>query len=161
MPTVLVPAHGKLGEGFSRRDLMDAQLHPGRRTDGRQSAATWITTLSDLKKVILLCSWCAPKFNPRRHGYRRFYSPDHSGKTSGYITNGMCDACKTQTALSPGGGTSFISEDTYAQVCQDPADARRRARQTWRTGPSAWAAVQSAIRRAWGSRPPSEGATRS
>ena len=160
MSVVAVPKHGKLGAGFSRRERFEGDfLHPGRRTDGRQSAATWITSLSDMQKVILLCAWCAPKFNPRKHGYRRFYSPDLTGHTSGYVANGMCDACKTQTALSPGGGTSFISEATYSQACQDPADARRRARQAWRTGPSTWAAVKTSVSRAWGSRRPSDAST--
>ena len=160
---VLIPKRGAtLGAGYTQRERFEGDWeHPGRRTDGRQSAATFVLDCADRRKVILLCSWCRPHFNPRAHRYRRMYIPDMSGRTDGYVANGKCFACKQQTALSPGGGTAYISEETYAQVCQDPADARRRARQTWRTGTSVWAAVQSNIRRAWGSRAPSEGPARS
>jgi hypothetical protein len=154
---IAVPHGSKLGEGFSKRARFEGDaLHPGRRTDGRQSAATWITTLTDTGKVILLCSWCRPKFNPRRHGYRRFFSPDTSGRTDGFVSNGMCDACKSQTALSPGGGTSFIREDYYQQVCQDPATARRNARRAW-AGPSAWDRVSTYF---MGSRGPTDAAAK-
>jgi len=124
----LVPKYAKLGEGFTPREQARANEHPGRRTNGSQSAASWIADLTDLKKLILLCSWCRGKFNPRRHGYRKFYVPDMSGKTDGYATNGMCDACKQNTALTPGGGTAFIAESFSTTVTQDPADVRRKSR---------------------------------
>ena len=144
---ILVPAHARLGEGFSRREQIKALEHPGRRTDGVQTAATWITSLIDLRKSILLCTYCRPRFNPRRHGYRKFYAPDLTGKTDGYMHNGICDACKQQTALLPGGGMTFIPEETYQLVCIDPLDARRKARAA--AGRlSAWERVQ----RMWANR---------
>lgn len=128
MTVVLVPKYAKIGEGFSRREQQQSLEHPGRRTNGTQSAATWITGLKDAQKIILLCSWCRGKFNPRDNGYRRFYVPDATGKTDGYASNGQCDACKQMTINTPGGGTAFVSEATYNLVCTDPVDARRKAR---------------------------------
>lgn len=125
---VLVPAHARLGEGFSRQERLKAREHPGRRIDGHQTAASWISDLVALKKCVLLCSFCRPWFNPKRYGYRRFYSPDLTGKTDGYQVNGRCDRCKQHTVLIPGGGTEFIAEETYSLVCIDPLDARRKAR---------------------------------
>ena len=150
---VLIPKRGAtLGAGYTRRERFEGDwLHPGRRTNGTQSAASWVGDCADRRKLILLCSWCAPKFNPRKARYRRLYASDPSGMTSGYVANGQCFGCKQNTALSPGGGTAYVSEETYSTVCLDPADARRRARAAWRTGSSVWAAVQSNIRRAWGS----------
>lgn len=132
---VAVPKHDRLGEGFSKRERIEASFHPGRRTDGTQSAAHWVSFLSDLKKIILLCSFCRGKFNPRRHGYRRWHVSDLTGKTDGHTANGMCDACKQQT-VNAGGGTAFIAEETYNLVNVDPADARRQARLRAR---AAWA----------------------
>ena len=123
-----VPKYAKLGEGFSGREVLASYEHPGRRTDGTQSAATWMTDLTSLRKVILLCTYCRAQFNPRRHGYRKFYTPDLAGATDGYMHNGRCDACKQETAMIPGGGTSFVPEETYRLVCLDPLDARRKAR---------------------------------
>jgi hypothetical protein len=156
-PLVLIPRGGKLGEGFTKQEQFEGtHVHPGRRTDGKQSAASWIADLTDTRKVILLCGWCRPKFNPRRHGYRKFYSPDLTGRTDGYMSNGMCDACKQQTALTPGGGTAFISEATYSQACMDPAQARRVARA--RAGMTS---VWSRITEFWGTRRPREASGRS
>ena len=101
--------------------------HPGRRTDGSQSAASWIADLTDLQKTILLCSFCRPHFNYKKNRYRRMYVADLSGHTDGYSVNGKCDACKQMTA-NCGGGAAFIHESIYDQVCQDPLDARRKAR---------------------------------
>jgi hypothetical protein len=129
---IAVPKYGKLGQGFSKLELARDKEHPGRRTDGSQSAASWVGDLASGRKVVLLCSWCRGKFNPRKNGYRRLYTPDQSGRTSGYEANGMCDGCKQQTVLSPGGGTAYVSEETYNQVSQDPAEARRKARAKWR-----------------------------
>ena len=124
----IVPKYHRIGEGFSRREQIAALEHPGRRTDGTQTAAAWLSDLTDLRKMVLLCTYCRPKFNPRRARYRRFYAPDFTGKTDGFVHNGQCDGCKQQTALLPGGGTSFVAEETYSLVCIDPMDARRKAR---------------------------------
>lgn len=125
---IAIPIHGRLGEGFSSRERLKALEHPGRRVDGRQTAASWISDLVALRKCVLLCSFCRPWFNPKRYRYRRFYSPDLTGKTDGYQVNGRCDRCKQSTALIPGGGTEFIAEEAYALACIDPSEARRKAR---------------------------------
>lgn len=122
---ILVPKYTKLGEGFSRSEQREANFHPGRRTDGSQTAASWLADLSDLRKLITLCGFCATKFNPRRNGYRRWYAPDHTGNTSGHTVSGVCDACKSPLVAN---GVAFIAAETYNLVCIDPVDARRQAR---------------------------------
>jgi hypothetical protein len=150
IPTPVVPKHTKLGVGFSKEEIRDSFEHPGRRTDprrGYQSPAGWLGDLSDARKVIILCSFCRTKFNPKRNKYRKLYVPDSSGKTDGYTANGKCDACKGQTA-NIGGGTIFISEETWEQVSMDPQEARRNARAAWRQDRSftKMAAVKADIR---------------
>jgi len=152
---ILVPKYARLGEGFSKREKLQALEHPGRRVNGTQTPATWITSLTDLRKAILLCTYCRGKFNPRRHGYRKLYIPDLAGKTDGYLHNGQCDACKQQTALIPGGGTSYIAEESYRLLCLDPLDARRKARAMARAQ-TAWQRIATMFRR--GTRAPREGA---
>jgi hypothetical protein len=127
MPVVIVPKYAKVGEGFTRRERAASLEHPGRRTDGSQSAAHWVTWLTDLKKIVILCSFCRSKFNPRKHGYRRMYAADLTGRTDGYVANGKCDACNQMT-VDAGGGTAYITEETYAQVNADPVEVRRQAR---------------------------------
>lgn len=144
---VAVPKYARLGEGFSGRERLKALEHPGRRTDGTQSAAHWITSLLDLRKSLILCTYCRAKFNPRRHGYRKFFAPDLAGTTDGYVHNGICDNCKQHTALLPGGGTSFIPEETYRLLCIDPLDARRKARAAARSL-TAWERITRASARA-------------
>lgn len=122
----LVPKHHRLGEGFSKQEVAQSLEHPGRNTR-TQSAASWISDLSTLKKTILLCSYCRVKFNPRRHHYRRLFTPDVTGMTDGYISNGKCDACKQRTE-NMGGGTAYVHEALYNQVAVDPTVARRNAR---------------------------------
>ena len=123
----IVPKYSKLGEGFSRREIAESFVHPGRRTDGSQSEASWITDLIDLKKVILLCAFCRVKFSHRKSHYRKLYVADWSGNTDGYMANGMCDSCKQQT-VNCGGGTAYVHESEYNKTCVDPLDARRKAR---------------------------------
>ena len=127
---VAVPKHERLGEGFSKLEKVLAMRAPGRRTaiSGYQSPATWITELVSRRKLIILCSFCRVKFNPRKHNYRRVFVPDITGKTDGYQVNGDCDSCKQDTALVPGGGTAFQSEEDYAKTHIDPTAARRAAR---------------------------------
>jgi hypothetical protein len=127
MTLIAVPKHEKLGEGFSPREQFDSLVHPGRRIDGSQNAANWIDDLVSLRKFVLLCSYCRVKFNPRKHGYRKFYCADVTGMTDGYQTNGKCDGCK-QLTINCGGGTGFVHEAEYSKTCQDPMDARRKAR---------------------------------
>jgi hypothetical protein len=154
---LLIPKYHQLGQGFSRREQAAALVHPGRRTDGSQSAASWVADLADTRKVVLFCTYCRGKFNPRRNGYRVFFNPDARGMTSGFTANGVCDGCKQPTALLPGGGTAFIAEETYAQVCLDPSVARRRARAA-AGATSAWDRVRTFFG-GTGSRAPVEGST--
>lgn len=126
MSIVLVPKYGKLGEGFNRQEIAEADEHPGRKV-GSQSAASWVMDLVSLKKVVILCSFCRAKFNPRKFKYRKFYKADVSGMTDGHVVNGKCDSCKESTALC-GGGVAFIHEEEYSKVCIDPMEARRNAR---------------------------------
>ena len=114
-----VAKHVKLGEGFSKREQYDALEHPGRRTTahGYQSAVSWITDLLALRKLIILCSFCAIKFDCRKYHYRKTVI-NYQGK---------CDACKQHT-VNLGGAVTYVHEETYHQVCVDPVEARRRRR---------------------------------
>jgi hypothetical protein len=133
IPLIAVPKYSKLGQGFSRAEKLQAMEHPGRRTTARgyQSPASYVCDLADSGSAILLCKWCATKFNFRRSRYRKRFVPDHSGKTDGFTVNGQCKACKQQTA-SMGGGLMFVTEATYNLVSIDPSEAKRRWRQMWR-----------------------------
>ena len=127
---IVVPKYARLGQGFSKQEVFQADVHPGRRTQtkGYQSPNSWISDLADTKKCIILCSFCRAKFNPRKNfNYRKFYAADLSGITDGHAVNGMCDACKGQT-INLGGGTGYVHESIYRLVCIDPMDARRTAR---------------------------------
>ena len=143
-PIVIVPRYHKLGEGFSRQEILKSYEHPGRRTaaHGYQSPAAWISDCVALKKLIILCSVCRQHFNPRKHNYRRAYIPDSSGKTDGYAVNGKCFGCKEETA-NVGGGTGYVPEETYNLLFVDPVQARRNARATWKAQ-SAWNVIQRA-----------------
>lgn len=144
MTTILIPRRGaKLGEGYTKREKLASIMHPGRQTDpkhGYQSAVSFISDLLSLRKLIILCSFCRVKFNPRRFGYRRMYVPDFSGKTDGYQVNGQCDSCKGMTP-NLGGGTAYVAEETYSQICVDPVTQRRNARAAAKEL-TAWLAVK-------------------
>src|SRR5688572_32665119 len=112
---VLIPLNGKLGAGFTQRQKEAGYEHPGRRTDGSQSAASWILDLVSLRKTVLLCSFCRTKFNPRHFNYRKMYIADPTGHTDGYAMNGMCDRCKVMT-VNAGGGTAFRSEEHTSEL---------------------------------------------
>lgn len=143
MVNVFTPKYNRLGEGFSRIEQIAALEHQGRRTNparGYQSAAAWVADLNDLKKCILLCSFCRVKFSHRKSHYRKMYAADLSGKTDGYTANGMCDACKQQT-VNCGGGTAYVHESEYSKVCVDPLDARRKARAAARASMTAWSFI--------------------
>ena len=131
---IVVPKYHRLGEGFSKQEKLKAREHKGRQTNpkrGYLSPAGWITELADSRHAILLCSWCRQKFNPRRNKYRRRYVPDPTGKTSGYMANGVCDGCNERTERM-GGGTIFVAEEYWLQVGIDPAEAKRRWKQRWK-----------------------------
>lgn len=143
----IVPKYARIGEGFTRRERAAAHIHPGRRTDGSQSPASWLLDLADTRKIIILCSFCQSKFDPRRHGYRRWYAPSCTPNTDPHQVNGTCDACKE---LVWQGGRGYVSEETYSLLCRDPQEARRAARARWRQS-SVWTAARQYAARAWGS----------
>lgn len=129
-----IPRGKKLADeqAYSKREKIDALIHPGRQTNprkGYQSATQWITDLIALRKTVILCDFCRVKFNPRFYKYRRIFIPDVSGKTDGYTVNGQCDACKGETAQL-GGGTGYYPEEEYDKVYLDPSEVRRNARAT-------------------------------
>jgi hypothetical protein len=132
-PIIIVPAHARLGEGFTKKEVLKSMEHPGRQTNSRkgyQTQSAWLDDLGALRKCILLCDFCRHKWNPRTHGYRPMFVPDYSGATDGYRANGWCDSCKEHTA-NMGGGRAFVHEEEYAKLCVDPKAARRRAREAW------------------------------
>jgi hypothetical protein len=143
-PFVLVPKHGsKPGEGYSKREILFGSIHPGRRTTakGHQSPASWILDLIELRKPVILCGFCQHEFDPRHFRYRKFFCPDPSGTTSGYITNGKCAACKGETMHVSPGGVMFVAEEVYGLICIDPQEARRNARAAWKKR-SPWHHIQ-------------------
>lgn len=72
--------------------------------------------LSALRKVIVLCSFCAHKFNPKAAHYRK--------ETDFPVAVGRCDGCKVHDIRC----TLFIAEETYQQVRMTRADARLMAK---------------------------------
>lgn len=144
MPVVLVPKHGKLGEGFSKKEILASQEHPGRRvtSKGYQSPAAWIDNLVALRKFIILCSFCRHKFNHRKNHYRRFYVPDMTGRTDGFIVNGKCDACKQETVLL-GGGSGYVHEEEYNKTCEEPSSVRRVNARAKHYARSVWLACKN------------------
>ena len=82
-PIIVVPKYSKLGEGFSRKEKLKVQEHPGRQTNpskGYQTPAAWLDDLGQLRKLVLLCDYCRHKWNPKRYRYRPLFVPDASGK---------------------------------------------------------------------------------
>ena len=142
----IVPKYSRVGSGFTRTEVARSHIHPGRRVDGSQSPASWLMDLADTRKIIILCQFCQPKFDPRRHGYRRWYAESHTPNTDPHQVNGKCDACKT-TVTS--GGRGYVSEETYGLLCKDPSESRRRSRAAWRQS-TFWGAVRENATRAWG-----------
>lgn len=145
-PIVIVPKYAKLGEGFSRREILKSAEHPGRQINARrgyQSASTWIDHLLQLRKPVILCGYCRVKFTPKYVRYRRFFCLNSQGE-NGYRTDGRCDDCKEDTRRTPGGGTMFISEESYPEICLEPQIGRWSLRARMRfAGQTAWQAIQS------------------
>jgi hypothetical protein len=144
---IVVPKYHRIGEGFSKAEKLKALEHSGRQTNpkkGYQSGASWVGDLADLRKAILLCSWCKGRFNPRRNKYRRHYVPDPTGVTDGYQHNGTCDVCKCQT-INNGGGTFYVAEEHWKDLSVDPGEARRM----WRARMKANAQSLKERRKRW------------
>ena len=123
-----IPRGKKLGAGYTRGDEIASQaIKPQHNATKGQSSIGWLQDLVTLRKVIILCSYCRFKFNPRKLGYRKVYVPDLTGKTDGYTVNGDCDSCKVFTS-NAGGGTAYQPEELYAATHVDPVVARRQSR---------------------------------
>jgi len=119
---IAVPLHKKLGAGFTERERQKSFEHPGRQTNpklGYQSAVSWIDDLRETRKAILLCSFCAIKFDPRSFRYRKIWLPGTDCKV-----DGKCEACKQLTF----GGTGYVSEESYPALYPDRSAVRRAAR---------------------------------
>src|SRR3990167_8989487 len=98
---IFVPKYGgRLGEGFSRPEIIESYAWPGRRTkaSGYQSPASCITDFADGRKAIQLCAVCRTHFNPRKEHYRIRWVPTEG--SSGYLTTGPCDACNQRTSTN-------------------------------------------------------------
>ena len=126
--SIFVPKHGsRLGEGFSRYEIIDSYAYPGRRTrsHGYTSAASEIMGMADARKAIQLCETCRLHFNPRKEHYRIRFVP--SMDSSGYIASGRCDACLQHSATN----AIFVPEEIWEAVSCDPQETRIRARMAW------------------------------
>ena len=136
MSIIVVPKYSKLGQGFSKKEQLKAYEHRGRNTklQGYQSPASWIMDKADSRRIIVLCSFCKNRFNYKKNKYLRRFTPDHTGKSSGYAVNGMCDGCKQNTMRidSEKGGTCFVAEENWEKVSMDPSLAKRRAQAMWK-----------------------------
>lgn len=106
--TVLVP------RPYSRAEIARSYEAPGR--PWQRVAGGWIADNVGAQKAILLCDFCAPKFNPRANGYEvlwRHLPP----------SRGDCLGCKTFTVH----GRLYIPQSLHDAVATD-AHPRRRGR---------------------------------
>lgn len=95
---------------FTKTEVTQAMEAPG-KTTGRTSGS-WVHDLCALRKVITLCSFCQPKFNPGRLGYAK--------EKEFPIVQAKCDGCYT---FDPRCAAYFWSE-TYHDVRSTAAERR-------------------------------------
>ena len=112
-PLIAVPKYAKLGEGFSPREILKSTEDSGRPWD--RVAGGWISDLVALQKFIMLCPFCLPKFNPKRHGYEVW--------RLNISSIGKCDGCKNISTYLQG----FIPE-AYHPILGDQERKPRRGR---------------------------------
>lgn len=101
-----------------RRDWTPADRLKAMEDKGRPQgrvAGGWMADLAALRKCIVLCSFCAPKFNPKRYQYR---------KEAEFQARGRCDGCKANDIHC----TMYVAEETYSQVRMTRDDVRAMAR---------------------------------
>ena len=113
-PTILLPQHAKLGEGFTRaeqRIAKEAKGRPWHRVPGG-----YIGDLVARRLMVLLCPFHVAKFNPRIHHYEVWRQQPAIGK---------CDDCGTLTPQIRG----FIHQSTHDAV----GEWTRPRRGRWRT----------------------------
>lgn len=99
---------------WTGQDRLQAQEAPGRPT--KRLHGGWIADLAGLRKSIVLCCFCAHKFNPKSHRYRK--------ETDFPEVQGRCDGCKVGDAHC----TLYIAEEYYSQVRMTRDDVRSMAR---------------------------------
>lgn len=102
MTHIAVPKHAKLGQGFSSKERLKADEDPGRPWN--RVAGGWMADLAALKKFVMLCPFCRPKFNPKRCGYEVWRQDTHS--------IGKCDGCKQMSTYLCG----FIHQEYHDTV---------------------------------------------
>ena len=91
-PTVLVPKHAVLGQGFNARERLAADEAPGRPWN--RTAGGWVADLTALHKFVILCPFCVPKFNPRQNQYEPWRRHN--------MIVGRCDGCKQVSTQARG-----------------------------------------------------------
>lgn len=102
MTIIAVPKYGKLGSGFSKREMLKASEAAGRPSG--QTAGTWVSDLVSCQKLIALCPFCVSKFNPRANNYATWRKDIYS--------IGKCDGCnQVSTYLK-----AYIHESTVPEV---------------------------------------------
>ena len=78
---------------WTGRNLLKASEAPGK--PARRLAGGWVSDLAALGKAILLCDFCAHKFDPRKYGYERKQAvPGHA------FVMGRCDGCRGHNQCS-------------------------------------------------------------
>ncbi len=112
MTVIAVPKYAKLGQGFSRQELLQAAEAPGRPI--YRLAGGWIADMVALKKFIMLCEFCQPKFNPRKHGYEVYREETHSV--------GQCDGCNQMSTHLRG----YISQSLHSTLGEERVKHRGR-----------------------------------
>lgn len=111
---VAVPRYAKLGQGFSHKERLKADEHPGKPWN--RVAGGWISDLAELQKFIQLCPFCVSKFNPRKSGYEVWRL--HVNCV------GKCDGCNQVSPHCRG----FISQSLHDTVGEN----RPRGSSRWR-----------------------------
>ena len=97
-------------KAYTRAEIAQAHEADG-KTKGR-TAGSWVHDLCALKKVVTLCDFCKPKFNPGRLGYI---------KEKEYpVVQATCDGCTTFDPKC----TAYFFEETYHTV-RSTASMRR------------------------------------
>jgi hypothetical protein len=117
MSVVIVPKYAKVGQGFSRRERLMADEHPGRPSGG--TAGSWISDFVSLQKMISLCPLCLHKFNPRQNGYEVWRREVQ--------LVGKCDDCKQMTPYLKG----FIHQSLHDII----GEPNRPTKGRWRLKP--------------------------
>lgn len=95
-------------------DKLKSIEDPGK--PARRIAGGYCADLAALRKAIVLCSFCAHKFNYKGAHYRR---------EADFHAVGRCDGCKAHDIRC----TLYVADETYEQVRFTRADARRMASQ--------------------------------